>query len=82
MNELKNYPCLSKARYRGLDNVQIQAYMAAIAINIKRLVNLLLSSILHYYDQKQNIFYNRPVPYLSQAGYKIRKKKEHHGFTG
>lgn len=38
MNELKNYHGLSKANYRGIDNVQIQAYMTAIAINIKRLV--------------------------------------------
>ncbi len=45
MNELKNHHCLSKAKYRGLDNMQIQAYMAAITINIKRLVNFLLSSI-------------------------------------
>lgn len=29
---LKNYHCLSKAKYRGLDNVQIQAYMSAIAL--------------------------------------------------
>ena len=42
MNELKNYHGLSKARYRGIDNVQIQAYMAAIAINIKRIVFSLL----------------------------------------
>jgi IS5 family transposase len=38
MNELKNYHTLSRAQYRGIKNVQIQAYMAAIAINIKRLV--------------------------------------------
>ncbi|WP_427853550.1 transposase [Legionella gresilensis] len=37
MNELKNYHCLAKARYRGISNVQMQAYMPAIAINIKRL---------------------------------------------
>lgn len=48
MNELKNYHCLSKAKYRGLDNVQIQAYMAAITINIKRLVNFLLISIISH----------------------------------
>ncbi len=33
MNELKNYHTLSRAQYRGINNVQIQAYMAAIAIN-------------------------------------------------
>lgn len=57
MNELKNYHCLSKARYRGLDNVQIQAYMAAIAINIKRLVNfILLSIIFHFMDKVRASF--------------------------
>lgn len=55
MNELKNYHCLSKARYCSLDNVQIQAYMAAITINIKRLVNFLLSSIILHF--MVNIFY-------------------------
>lgn len=38
MNEIKNYHGLNRAHYRGLDNVQIQGYMAAIAVNIKRLV--------------------------------------------
>ncbi|CEG59182.1 IS1182 family transposase [Legionella fallonii] len=38
MNELKHYHGLGKARYRGLVNVQIQSYLAAIAINIKRFV--------------------------------------------
>jgi len=42
MNELKNYHTLSRAQYRGINNVQIQAYMAAIAINIKRLVFCIL----------------------------------------
>ncbi|WP_131782329.1 DUF559 domain-containing protein [Legionella gresilensis] len=32
------YNCLAKARFRSIHNVQIQAYMAAIAINIKRLI--------------------------------------------
>jgi hypothetical protein len=40
MNKLKNYHGLAKARFRGIHNVQIQAYMAAIAINIKRIVFL------------------------------------------
>jgi len=61
MNELKNYHCLSKARYRGLDNVQIQAYMAAIAINIKRLVNFLLYQL--YY-----ILWTKLDHLLQQAG--------------
>lgn len=38
MNELKNYHDLKRAHYRGLKNTQIQAYFAAIALNIKRLV--------------------------------------------
>ncbi len=42
MNKLKNYHTLSRAQYRGINNVQIQAYMAAIAINIKRLVFCIL----------------------------------------
>ena len=46
MNELKNYHTLSRAQYRGIENVQIQAYMGAIAINIKRLVFCLLFLLL------------------------------------
>ncbi len=42
MNELKNYHSLSRAKVKGLGEVQIQACMAAIAINIKRLVFLCL----------------------------------------
>jgi transposase len=38
MNELKNCNGLGRANYRGLDNVRVQGYMAAIAINIKRIV--------------------------------------------
>lgn len=57
MNELKNYHCLSRAKYRGLDNAQIQAYMAAIAINVKRIVNfLLLSIILHFMGKIRSSF--------------------------
>ncbi len=40
MNELKNHNGLLRAKYRGIENIQIQAYMAAIAINIKRIVFL------------------------------------------
>ena len=39
MNELKNYHGLNRAHYRGLENVSIQGYMAAIAINIKRIIS-------------------------------------------
>ncbi|RUR13693.1 hypothetical protein ELY10_10005 [Legionella septentrionalis] len=38
MNELKNYHDLKRAQYRGLQNTQLQAYFAAMALNIKRLV--------------------------------------------
>lgn len=47
MNELKNYHDLKRAQYRGLKNTQIQAYFAAIALNIKRLV-FFYHSILRY----------------------------------
>lgn len=42
MNELKNYHDLKRAQYRGLQNTQMQAFFAAIAINIKRLVFFVL----------------------------------------
>ncbi len=42
----KNYHCLAKARFHGIHNVQIQAYMAAIAINIKRLGFLFFINVL------------------------------------
>ena len=45
MNELKNYHDLKRAQYRGLQNTQIQAYFAAMALNIKRLVFF----IVYYY---------------------------------
>ncbi|KTD14377.1 IS1182 family transposase [Legionella israelensis] len=42
MNELKNQNGLLRAQSRGIENVQKQAYLAAIAINIKRLVFFVL----------------------------------------
>lgn len=42
MNELKNYHDLKRAQYRGLENTQIQAYFAAMALNIKRLIFFIL----------------------------------------
>ncbi|HHF7375615.1 transposase [Legionella bozemanae] len=42
MNELKNYHDLKRAQYRGSENTQIQAYFAAMALNIKRLVFFVL----------------------------------------
>ena len=47
MNELKNYHDLKRAQYRGIHNVQIQAYFAAIAINIKRLIFFVILLIIH-----------------------------------
>lgn len=44
--EAKQYHCLRRAKYRGLKKVQIQAYLCACALNIKRLVNALLDSIM------------------------------------
>ena len=38
MNELKNCHGLNRANYRGLKHVETQGYMAAIAINIKRII--------------------------------------------
>lgn len=38
MNELKNYHDLKRVQYKELENTQIQAYLAAMALNIKRLV--------------------------------------------
>ena len=37
MNELKNHHDLNRASYRGIENVKVQAYMTAIALNIKRI---------------------------------------------
>lgn len=45
MNELKNYHDLKRAQYRGLENTQIQAYFAAMALNIKRLIFFILYKI-------------------------------------
>jgi len=38
MNELKNHHDLNRASYRGIENMKVQSYMAAIALNIKRIV--------------------------------------------
>lgn len=55
MNEIKNYHTLSRAQFRGLENVQIQAYMAAIAINIKRLVYCFLNILRIIGKNVQNV---------------------------
>lgn len=36
--EAKNRQGLKKAKYRGIEKVQIQAYMVGVVLNIKRLV--------------------------------------------
>lgn len=38
ISEAKNQHCLNRAKYRGLMKTQIQAYMVASALNMKRLV--------------------------------------------
>ena len=38
ISEAKNQHCLSRAKYRGLMKTQIQTYMAASVLNMKRLV--------------------------------------------
>jgi hypothetical protein len=37
ISEAKNLHCLSRAKYMGLKKTQIQAYMVASALNLKRL---------------------------------------------
>ena len=36
--EAKNLHSLKRAKYRGLTNMQIQAYMIGVVLNLKRLV--------------------------------------------
>jgi hypothetical protein len=38
ISEIKQRHCLSRAKYRGLVNTQIQAYMVSSVLNMKRLV--------------------------------------------
>ena len=55
---------LTKARFRGLQNMQIQAYMAAIAINIKRLIFIyIFLRLCRYTDQKISPFTTGRVVY-------------------
>jgi IS5 family transposase len=58
MNELKNFHALKRAQYRGLNNTQIQAYFAAMALNIKRLVFF----IFIIFALLLTTFFNRPPP--------------------
>ncbi|MCL4415939.1 MAG: hypothetical protein M1365_04460 [Actinobacteria bacterium] len=66
MNELKNYHDLKRAQYRGLQNTQIQAYFAAMALNIKRLVFF----IVYHFIEEMIIYWScfstgRPVLFTS-----------------
>ncbi len=42
ISEAKNRHGLSRARYRGLDKVQIQAYLSATVQNMKRIINIFI----------------------------------------
>ena len=44
--EAKQHHRLSRARYRGVSKVQIQAYLSAIVMNLKRLVHLFVRWVL------------------------------------
>lgn len=46
--EAKQLHGLSKARYRGIEKVQIQAYMVASVQNVKRLIKHLLYAYLSF----------------------------------
>jgi transposase len=45
LSELKRYHGLRRARYRGLQKVNLQCYFAATAVNIKRWINILMDKI-------------------------------------
>ena len=62
ISEAKNQHCLSRAKYRGIMKTQIQAYMAASVLNMKRLVafyifSLIYIKILQLFN-KRNIKFN------------------------
>ncbi len=57
ISEAKNLNGLSRSKYRGLKKTQIQAYMVASALNLKRLVTLLNLLFLAY--KYINIYYKR-----------------------
>lgn len=46
ISEAKQRHCLSKAKYRGLMKVQIQAYMVASVLNMKRIIAIFILVIL------------------------------------
>jgi len=47
IGETKNQHCLSRAKYRGLMKIQIQAYMAANVLNMKRLVAFFILAFIY-----------------------------------
>lgn len=57
ISEAKNQHCLSRAKYKGLMKTQIQAYMAASVLNMKRLVAFFIFLLI--YTRIFNLF-NRP----------------------
>jgi hypothetical protein len=60
ISEAKQRHGLSRARYQGLIKTQIQAYLVAIVMNIKRLIMLLrfllLIFIVDAVDDKRNLY--------------------------
>jgi transposase len=44
LNEIMNHHDGRHARYRGLHKVQIQQYMTCLVVNVKRLINLMITS--------------------------------------
>jgi len=65
--EAKQLHGLGKARYRGLERVQIQAYMVAIVQNIKRLIKHLLYVYFRFFNNQNKIFLTTTfstAPYL------------------
>lgn len=47
ISEAKQRHCLSRAKYRGLMKTQIQAYMIASALNMKRLVAFFILLLIY-----------------------------------
>ena len=45
LSELKRYHGLRRARYRGLNKMGLQCYFTAVAVNVKRWINILLERI-------------------------------------
>ena len=63
--EAKQNHNLSRAKYRGRPKVQIQAFLSAIAQNVKRLVALFYCWLLARWLRKQQ---NQMIASLNEAG--------------